>query len=201
MKHCIYQLLFRACRKIDKEISTLSFKIRYYPIVHMNPKCNIGWRVKINLFGFGEGNMLNISLSNRAQISNDVLIQGSGVIKLGKNSYIGSYSVIGANSKIVIGDDVMISQNVAIRDTDHNFFNTSLPMNKQSITAEPIVIKNNVWIGHGATILKGVTIGAGAIIAAGAVVNRDVPEFSIVGGVPAKVIKYRFEKKIQNGTS
>ena len=55
----------------------------------------------------------------------------------------------------------------------------------------PIVINDDVWIGAGSIILAGVTIGKGAIIAAGAVVNKDVPEYSIVGGVPAKVLKYR----------
>ena len=72
------------------------------------------------------------------------------------------------------------------------------PLIKENECTKPVIIKDNVWIGLGATILKGVTIGEGAIIAAGAVVNKDVPPHTLVGGVPAKVI--RENVKIVEGT-
>lgn len=68
----------------------------------------------------------------------------------------------------------------------------------EAITKGPIVIKDDVWIGFGSVILSGVTVGQGAVIAAGAVVTSDVEPYSIVGGVPAKKIGYRFEKNIRN---
>lgn len=70
-------------------------------------------------------------------------------------------------------------------------FDVLIPTKEQDYLDAPIVINDDVWIGAGSIILAGVTIGKGAIIAAGAVVNKDVPEYSIVGGVPAKVLKYR----------
>lgn len=85
----------------------------------------------------------------------------------------------------------MIASSVSIRDTDHRFDRLDIPMISQGIVTAPIVIKDNVWIGHGAVITKGVTIESGAIIAANAVVTRDVPANAIMGGVPAKLIKYR----------
>ncbi|QRD53838.1 acyltransferase (plasmid) [Pseudosulfitobacter pseudonitzschiae] len=87
----------------------------------------------------------------------------------------------------------MIAQSVSIRDTDHVFSRTDKPMNQQGIITAPIIVEDNVWIGHGATVLKGVRIGTGSVIAAGAVVVRDVEPFSIVGGVPAKKISSRLE--------
>lgn len=122
---------------------------------------------------------------------NDVVMQGSGKIIIGRNSYISSYSVIGINESLKIGKNVMIADNVTIRDTNHAFNRLDIPMMQQGIVTSPIVIEDDVWIGHGVIITSGVTICTGAIVAAGAVVTKDVPAYAIVGGVPAKIIKYR----------
>lgn len=66
----------------------------------------------------------------------------------------------------------------------------------ESITRGPIVLEDDVWLGFRSTVMSGVTIGRGAVVAAGAVVTKDVPPYAIVGGVPAKVIKYRFPEKV-----
>ena len=74
---------------------------------------------------------------------------------------------------------------------NHGFYTREIPTIKQDYIDASIVIEDDVWIGGGTTILAGVHIGKGAIIAAGAVVNKDVPEYAIVGGVPAKLLKKR----------
>ena len=82
-----------------------------------------------------------------------------------------------------IGDDVTISENVVIRDSDnHEIIRNGFTMDA------PIVIGNHVWIGINATILKGVHIGSGSVIAAGSVVTKDVPDYALMAGVPAKQI-------------
>ena len=121
----------------------------------------------------------------------NLIIQGSGNLKLGKNGNLGSFCVIGVNENITIGKYVMVAESVSIRDTDHNFEDVSIPMRNQGVITDPIKIEDDVWIGHGAVITKGVTIGKGAIIGSNAVVTKDVPEYAIVGGVPARIIKYR----------
>lgn len=85
----------------------------------------------------------------------------------------------------------MIADAVSIRDTDHNHNDLNVAMINQGITTSPVIVGDDVWIGYGATILKGVEIGNGAIIAAGAVVTSNVAPYTIVGGVPAKIIKTR----------
>lgn len=90
---------------------------------------------------------------------------------------------------IEIGNDVIISEDVIIRDSDNHKINDS-----KNVSA-PIKICDHVWIGMRAIILKGVTIGEGSVVAAGAVVCNDVPPYTLVGGVPAKVIKENIEWK------
>lgn len=136
-------------------------------------------------------NGLQIRIGNKVTLFNYVLIQGSSILTIGNETFIGSYSVIGVNESISIGNHVMIAQAVSIRDTDHEYNNTEVPMRNQGITTAPIVIEDDVWIGYGAVITKGITIGKGAIIGANAVVTKNVPPYAIVGGVPAKIIKYR----------
>lgn len=109
----------------------------------------------------------------------------------GKNIHIGKNVFINAGCKfqdqggIFIEDGALIGHNVVLATLNH----VASPQDRGSMIPAPIRIGKNVWIGANATILPGVTIGDGAIVAAGAVVNRDVPENTVVGGVPAKVIR------------
>ncbi len=120
-------------------------------------------------------------------------MQGSGVLRIGPRTFVGGGTVIGCNDEVAIGADVMIAQNVSIRDTDHAFGRVDIPMNQQGIETAAVTIADDVWIGHGAVILKGTEISRGAIIAAGAVVRGKVPAFAIYGGVPARQISSRLK--------
>jgi acetyltransferase-like isoleucine patch superfamily enzyme len=99
--------------------------------------------------------------------------------------------ILRGSNYIKIGKNVMISEMVTIRDTNHIFVNKDIPMIDQGIEAKGIQIEDDVWIGHGVVILPGVTVGRGAILAAGAVVTKNVPINAIVGGVPARIIRSR----------
>lgn len=109
-----------------------------------------------------------------------------GVISM-KGGFVNRNSMIVSMEKIELGSGVTIGPNVCIYDHDHNLEGDK---NKPFVTA-PVRIGDKVWIGANAVILKGVTIGENAVVAAGAVVTKDVPPFSIVGGVPAKVLKLK----------
>jgi len=109
---------------------------------------------------------------------------------------IGDNSGIGVNCEVCgpvrIGDNVMMAPEVIILTRNHKFDDLNIPMSKQGhYPPEVVVIHDDVWIGTRVIILPGVTVNKGAIIGAGAVVTKDVPSYAIVGGNPAKVIRYR----------
>lgn len=106
-------------------------------------------------------------------------------IHIGKNVFINMGCKFQDQGGIFIGDGALIGHNVVLATLNH----AASPKDRGSMIPAPIRIGKNVWVGANAVILPGVTIGDGAIVAAGAVVNRDVPENTVVGGVPAKVIR------------
>lgn len=120
------------------------------------------------------------------------IISQKGSINISDSVFIGAYTTITSKTSVTIGRNALIAERVTIRDQDHAIHgDVNIPINQSGFDVAPIVIGDDVWIGAGAVILKGVTIGRGAVVAANAVVNRDVAEYEIVGGVPAKHIGFR----------
>ncbi len=110
-------------------------------------------------------------------------------IRIGRDSLIGEYCVIRGQGGVTIGDRVYTSPFTQLIAVNHVFDDPNRPFVEQGITAEGIVVEDDVWLGAGAIITDGVRIGRGAVVAAGAVVTKDVPPYTVVGGVPARVIK------------
>jgi acetyltransferase-like isoleucine patch superfamily enzyme len=111
----------------------------------------------------------------------------SGQLSIGKGVFINTDCRFACGGGITIGDHCQISARVSFETISHQL----LPIldGKRPSHPAPIVVENNVWIGSGAILLPGITVGEGAVVAAGAVVTEDVRPFTVVGGVPAKVIK------------
>jgi acetyltransferase-like isoleucine patch superfamily enzyme len=137
------------------------------------------------------------------------LVNDYSKIKIGDRVFIGDRTSLNCINSIIIGDDVMISWGCTIIDNNSHSVISSERINDvvdwkrgfeegysnkyknwTVVKNAPIIIKNKAWIGFNSIILKGVTIGEGAIIAAGSVVAKDVPDYAIAGGNPAKIIKY-----------
>jgi acetyltransferase-like isoleucine patch superfamily enzyme len=185
----MYLKVITLLKKAFDKLYTWWFLLKYYPFVKKKGKLRIGKGVTVKPFlDLGK---ITLSFGENVRIFNYVIFQGSGSFQIGDNSFINPYSIIGVNEKIQIGENVMIASGVSIRDTDHNFEDLQKPMIWQGIKTAPVLIKDNVWIGHGVVVTKGVIINEGAIVAANAVVTKDVPKNAIVGGVPARVIKFR----------
>lgn len=110
-------------------------------------------------------------------------------IHIGRDSLIGERSILRGQGGITIGNRVYTAPLVQLLAVNHNFADPTRPIITQGITAEGIVVEDDVWIGAGAIITDGVRIGRGAVVAAGAVVTADVAPHTLVGGIPARTLK------------
>jgi acetyltransferase-like isoleucine patch superfamily enzyme len=151
-----------------------------------------------------QNDLTKISIGENTHIRGRLMIfRSGGSIKIGSDCYIGENSFIWSQSGIRIGNNVLISHNVNIQDTNAHplnhlerredyrvILNEGYSISNTNIITKPIAIMDDAWIGFNSIILKGVTIGEGAVVAAGSVVTNDVPDYAVVAGNPAVVIKY-----------
>lgn len=143
-----------------------------------------------------------ISIGDNFSLGEHSIIECTGVLRapgesltIGNNVGINHYCFIGVRGHVVIGDNVIFGPRVSVFSENHNYASLEIPIKDQGETRAKTSIGNDVWVGANSCILAGVTIGNGVIVAAGAIVNKDVPDFAIVAGVPAVVIKYRNKEK------
>lgn len=145
-----------------------------HPLVHMiYPQTSIK--------AWGKGSRINFKKGIHIRPNTEIRASG-GIIDIENSVFVNRNCVICSHVNIKIEEGVTIGPNTCIYDHDHG-------VNGGFVVA-PVVIRKKVWIGANVTILKGVEIGENAIVAAGSVVTKDVPANSVVGGVPAKVLKY-----------
>jgi len=112
-------------------------------------------------------------------------------LEIGDGTAIGAGSWIGASGHVSIGRDVLLGPCVTILPENHAFDDPGATIKSQGVVREGVVVEDDCWIGARAVVLAGVRVGRGSVVAAGAVVTRDVAPYSIVGGVPARVIRSR----------
>ncbi|WP_442882062.1 acyltransferase [Devosia sp.] len=129
----------------------------------------------------------HLVLGEQSWIAGHALVRGD--VEFGAHTTVNPYAMI--SGKVRCGDGVRIASHVSIVGFNHGFDDPSVPIHQQKHESLGITIEDDVWIGANAVVLDGVTVGKGAVIAAGAVVSKDVPPLAIVGGVPAKVVRYR----------
>jgi acetyltransferase-like isoleucine patch superfamily enzyme len=166
---------------------------------------------KSSFKSFGEKSLLGlhstiikpkyISIGSNSRICNGVelscaeasdTIGSDPSMVIGDNVSIGEYSHITCANKLVIGNGVLTGKRILITDNAHGASNRKtlmlLPIERPIVSNGPVIIENNVWIGEMACIMPNVRIGEGAIVAANSVVTKNVPPFSIVAGIPAKIV-------------
>lgn len=151
---------------------------------HAKPYTREYWRILDELFynQLGEGTI----------ISNQLTVVAPQNVKMGKHVYVMNGVLLMASGGILVEDYALIAAHAKIISNDHD------PYFRPIITCQPVIIKEGAWIGAGAAIMKGVTVGKYAIVGANSVVTKDVPDYAVVVGVPAKVIKYLDPEKFSN---
>lgn len=133
---------------------------------------------------------------NRFHLGNDSTIEDFTTINNGVGDiFIGDRTRIGLGCTLIgpvkVGNDVIVAQNVVMSALNHRYEDDTLPISRQGVTKNPIVVEDEAWIAANCVILSGVTIGKHAVVSAGSVVRRNVPSYSIVSGNPAQVVKRR----------
>lgn len=168
-------------------------KIRHSKHICAKNGLTIGDNCQINALSKG-----GITFGNNVSIGNGTIIECTGVIReLGESLKIGAHVGFAQNcfievrGNITIGDNCIFASGVNLAAENHIFSNPNVLIRQQGVTRKGITIGKDCWIGTRAIILDGVTIGDGCVIAAGAVVNRDIPPYSVVGGVPVRILKTR----------
>ena len=167
--------------KIRKKL----FRILYRGIgIHLPSSVNSKVSQKIRYWmasRFVESCGSNVNFEHGARIDSD--------LRIGSNSGVGINCV---TVSMTIGDNVMMGPECVFVPHNHRFDRLDIPMNQQGFTEDkPIRIGNDVWIGTRVIVLPGVRIGDHSVIGAGAVVTKDVPEWAVVGGCPARILKMR----------
>lgn len=176
----------RALRKMRQRAASAARKALLrlqYPNLQFKGKVFIAPGCAIHV---GHGASLSIDSCHVAR--NVTLTAGAGSSMLVRADYIGPNTTVVSRASVTIGSGSKLAENVVVRDGNHDH---SVPLAAMKFTQSPIVIGEDVWLGASSVVLAGVTVGSRSTVAAGAVVTRNVAEDSVVGGVPARLLKGR----------
>jgi acetyltransferase-like isoleucine patch superfamily enzyme len=132
-----------------------------------------------------------VSFGPRCILDRYLNVECHGTLAVGPGTIFGHNCTIGVRESVEIGRDCLIAEMVSIRDHDHRFSRTDVPVREQGMIVVPVRIGDNVWLGSKVTVTKGVTIGDNVIVGANAVVTTDIPPNVIAAGVPARVLGLR----------
>jgi acetyltransferase-like isoleucine patch superfamily enzyme len=167
--------------------------VRFGRHLECGKNLNLKAHSTINALSYG-----GVTIGDNFTLGKYGIIECTGVLRyvgnsliIGDNVGMNHYCFIGVRGDVIIGNNVIFGPRVSIFSENHNYTDKSKLINDQGVTKGKTIIGNDVWVGASVSIMSDVEIGDGCVIAAGAVVTKSIPPYSIVAGVPAKVISYR----------
>ena len=185
-----------------KSNQTLKSIALYLMIPKNDNKPRLWVRLLVNPFKHKRGkntivrrnSRLDVFPYNKFDLGDRSTIESFATINNGVgNVIVGAGTIVGIGSVVIgpvsIGNNVMLAQNIVISGLNHGYTDVAISPSLQKVECKPIVIQDDVWIGANSVITAGVTLGKHSVIGAGSIVTKDVPEFSVVVGNPAKIIK------------
>ncbi|WP_308280724.1 DapH/DapD/GlmU-related protein [Priestia sp. TSO9] len=185
---CVFRVKFNRLIFTGKKVTLLHKKhMTFGQSVTLNNYVEIN---ALSKNGVVLGNNVSIGAYSKIQCTGSLSKLGVG-LEIGSNSGVGEFSYFGAAGGIKIGCNVIMGQNVRFHSENHIYNRIDIPIREQGVYSKGIIVEDDCWVGAGSVFLDGVTVGKGSVIAANSVVNKDVPPYSVVAGIPAKVIKNR----------
>ena len=193
-------------------VKCLLFQQRFV-LIYMAPWTNLR-NTRMVYFGRGvtleRGSIIDGLSRNGIRLGDNVVVGAYSVIRasspcnvgegvrIGSNSAVDAYSFIGASGFVSIGDNVIMGQHVSFHAENHNYDRTDVPIKNQGGRRLGIVVEDDCWVGSNTTLLDGCHVGRGCVIAAGSVVKGEIPPFSIIAGIPARVLRSRRDTQAEN---
>lgn len=166
-------------------------KYLFHPDIFLGKDVKIGKNVDLAVLFGG-----SIKIGDNTEVLDGCKIYTyGGTIIIGNNCSINPYTIVYGHGGTTIGNNVLIAGQSMIIPANHIFLDVNQLISDQGIEGKGITINDNVWIGQGVCVLDNVIIEKGAVVAAGSVVNKNVEQYSIIGGVPARVIKKYYDKE------
>lgn len=157
-----------------------------------HPRVTFGSRCDVQAGArFAVARGVHVSVGNECVLDHGFTLEATGRLTVGDRTVFGHHCTLASDESVTIGQGCLIGELVSIRDHDHAFDQTDIPILDQGRRTAAVVVGDDVWIGAKATITAGVTIGNGSVVGAHAVVTHDLPAGCIAAGVPARVLRMR----------
>lgn len=188
LRHSRIRTALRALRRAVRRIERLVPKLRYLGRCWQFDEAGRRGAIEAGVRILGDA---RIRLGDRVTLRRGVVLAGNGRLTIGSGTTINDGSQISAFDSVQIGADCLFAPRVCVLDIDHRFDSRERPLKQQGYRTAPVVIGDDVWLGANVVVLRGVRIGRGVIVGANSVVTRDLPDFAIAAGAPARVLRMR----------